>query len=224
MAEIKHKSEPDTIETEFKNEKDLIFFVGGILKKIQGWCSLDKAQKLVETIVQTKPELCVEIGVFGGSSYIPQALALKHNKKGVVYGIDPWTCEDALEEMKDEANIGWWGTLKIEDVYKHCLKNIDYYQVNDYCKILRDKSENVVDTFEDESIDLLHIDGNHSEALSYKDAVMYLPKLKSGGHIFFDDIWWMEENKVTTRKAIVYLLEHCTREDIVEDCMILVKN
>ena len=31
----------------------------------------------MELILKEKPQLCVEIGVFGGSSLIPQALALK---------------------------------------------------------------------------------------------------------------------------------------------------
>jgi len=195
------------------------------LPSIQGWCSFEKASKFAEYILQHKPELVLEIGVFGGSSYIPQAMALKENGKGVIYGIDPWTTEDALEEMTSEANREWWGKLKIEQIYTHCLSNIKNFDLQDHCKIIRDKSENVVDQFADNSIDLLHIDGNHSEALSYKDAVAYLPKVKQGGFIFFDDIWWTEgDNYVTTRKAILHLLEVCDRVEVVNnDCIILQK-
>jgi len=61
------------------------------LKSIEGWCSLEKATKLINCIADIKPDLCVEIGVFGGSSFIPQALAIKENGKGEIVGIDPWS-------------------------------------------------------------------------------------------------------------------------------------
>ena len=103
--------------------------------------------------------------------------------------------------------------------------NIKKYGVSEYCNIIRDKSENVVNQFLDSSLDLLHIDGNHSEILSYKDATLYLPKVKIGGYIVFDDIWWTEvDNYVTTRKAIIYLLETCEKIDIINnDCLLLKK-
>lgn len=202
----------------------LIEQIKTLLPKIHGWCSIEKATKFVEIILEHKPTLCVEIGVFGGSSLIPQALALQHNNHGVVYGIDPWTKSDALEEMISEENKEWWGKLDLEEIYNHCFNHILTLDLNNHCKLLRDKSENVVNNFQDNDIDLLHIDGNHSEALSYKDAVLYLPKVKSGGHIFFDDIWWTEgDSNVTTRKAILYLLESCDRLDLVADCLVLRK-
>lgn len=193
------------------------------LPKVHGWCSIEKATHLVEFILEHKPEVCVEIGVFGGSSLIPQALALKENNKGMLYGIDPWSNEASLECMKDEANAAWWGTLDMEQIFAHACDNIKNFKVEPFCTLIRDKAENVVDKFIDGSVDLLHIDGNHSEELSYKDAVLYLPKVRVGGHILFDDIWWMEHNEVTTRKAILHLLETCSKIDIVSDCMILKK-
>ena len=195
------------------------------LPQIHGWCCFEKASKFAEYILDRKPDVCVEIGVFGGSSLMPQAMALKENRKGMLYGIDPWTNETCLEEMQNEENKEWWAKLDIESIYKHCAENLKAYQVEDFCKLIRGKSEDVVDQFEDNSVDILHIDGNHSEALSYKDAVLYLPKVKTGGIVFFDDIWWTEVgNYVTTRKAITYLLDHCERIDLVNgDCLILQK-
>lgn len=204
---------------------DLNNKIENYLPLIQGWCSADKAKKFAEIIVATKPDLCVEIGVFGGSSLIPQALALKQNNKGIIIGIDPWKTEDALEEMIHEDHREWWAKLNIEDVFKHATENLTKFKVANFCKLIRDKAENVVNQFADESIDVLHIDGNHSEVLSYKDATLYLPKVKIGGYIFFDDIWWTEVgNHVTTRKAIGHLLNYCERIDLVNnDCMIMRK-
>lgn len=203
----------------------LVEKVKNLLPTIHGWCTPEKATKFIELIINTKPDLCVEIGVFGGSSLIPQAMALKENKKGLIYGIDPWKNEAALEEMIHQDHKEWWKNLNLEDVYNHCKSHIKKQKLNDYCILLRDKSENVVNQFADNSIDILHIDGNHSEALSYKDATLYLPKLKMGGYLVFDDIWWTEENNyVTTRKAIIYLLQSCDKIDIINnDCLLLQK-
>ena len=205
---------------------ELIKEIEIVLPKIQGWCTLEKASKLANLIIENKLEICVEIGVFGGSSLIPQAMALKNNGKGMIYGIDPWNNDCALEEMIHDDHKKWWSELNLEDVYNHCSSNIESFGLSQFCTLIRSKSENVVDKFEDNSIDLLHIDGNHSEVLSYKDATLYLPKVKTGGYIMFDDIWWSEvDNYVTTRKAIVYLLEYCDRVDVINnDCLLLRKN
>ena len=205
--------------------EEIIKLTENVLPQLHGWCALEKAKKFIELIYKNKPELCVEIGVFGGASLIPQAIALSYNKKGKIYGIDPWTNDCALEEMINEDHKKWWGGVDLEQIYNSCCQKIEQLNLQNYCELIKDKSENVFINFQDQSIDLLHIDGNHSEALSYKDAVNYLPKVKVGGHILFDDIWWTEkDNYVTTRKAIVYLLDKCDKIDLINgDCMLLKK-
>lgn len=196
-----------------------------LLPAIQGWCKPDKARALIETICSRKAELCVEIGVFGGSSLIPQALALNHNGRGRIVGIDPWAKDAALEAMVAPDHREWWGKTDLNAVYEHCKAHIAHQQLGHCCELIRDKAENVVTRFADESIDVLHIDGNHSELLSYKDATLYLPKVKPGGIIFFDDIWWNEGgDEPATRKAIVYLQQHCTKLRLIADCMLLQKH
>ena len=206
------------------NKNELLEQVKLALPSIHGWCCFSKAEALIENIIEKTPEICVELGVYGGSSLLPQALALKYNQKGMLYGIDPWTNDAALEEMKEQKNVEWWAKLNLDEIYHHCQTNIIKYNVEKYCTIIKNKAENVVNQFQDNTIDMLHIDGNHSEALSYKDATLYLPKVKKGGIIFFDDIWWTEENSVTTRKAIIFLLNNCKKINIINDCMILQKN
>ena len=61
-------------------------------------------------------------------------------------------------------------------------------------------------------IDILHIDGNHSEEASFFDIVTYYPKVKSGGYIWFDDKNW-----ATTKKAIDYLYENCIYIQMVDN-------
>ena len=200
-------------------------FIDTHLSTIEGWCNKDKAQKLYEVITEIKPEICVEIGVFGGSSFLPQALALKHNNKGIIYGIDPWTNAAALEEMENKANINWWGQIDLQGVYDRFIKKIELYEVANYCKIIRNKSNKVVSNFEDNSIDVLHIDGNHCEKMAYEDSVRYYPKVKVGGYIFFDDIGWTENCKtISTEKGLNYLLQYCEKICLVgNDCLVLKK-
>jgi predicted O-methyltransferase YrrM len=204
---------------------DIVEHVKKILPKIHGWCSVEKAEKFIEIITQEKPEICVEIGVFGGSSLVPQALALKENDLGIIFAIDPWATDAALEEMIADEHKKWWSKVDLQNIYTHFLGVIQQEGLTNCVKVIRDKAENVVDQFKNESIDLLHIDGNHSEALSYKDATLYLPKVRKGGVIFFDDIHWAENNQVTTRKALNYLFENCEKIDLVNnDCLVFRKS
>jgi predicted O-methyltransferase YrrM len=194
-------------------------------KKILGWCDEDKAQKFYNIITESKAKLCVEIGVFGGSSLIPQALAMKYNNGGIVVGIDPWTNDAALEDMETDESKKWWSKIDLDEIYENFIGQLKNYKVDSFCKIYRDKSENVINEFEDESIDVLHIDGNHCEKISYQDSVNYFPKVKKGGYIFFDDIFWTENRKnISTEKGLNYLLQYCEKECIVgKDCVVLKK-
>lgn len=195
-----------------------------LLPTVDGWCTPDKAKHLVDAILERKPQLCVEIGVFGGSSLLPQAMALQSLGGGVIHGIDPWSTEAALEEMLGQENKDWWQKVDLEKIYQNCLKHVAKLKLDRHVNLIRAKAADVVGQFEDETVDILHIDGNHSEALSYQDATLYLPKVKRGGLIFFDDIWWADgTTSVTTRKAIMFLLQSCTRLGLVGDCMMLQK-
>lgn len=197
-----------------------------ILPQLDGWCTPEKAQALVKYILQEKPDLVVELGVFGGSSFVPQLMALRFNQKGKGVGIDPWSKDASLENMQSEVNREWWGNLNYDAIYKKLEQFLLVHGLTGITELIKSKSENCVDRFENESIGLLHIDGNHSEPQSFADATKYLPKVKPGGLIVFDDIWWTDGNEdVTTRRAIMFLLEHCTRLELVgKDCMILRKN
>ena len=58
-------------------------------------------------------------------------------------------------------------------------------------------------------IDILHIDGNHSEQASYLDVTKWVPLVRSGGWIFFDDMTWFENGVFTTARAVEWLNANC---------------
>lgn len=195
------------------------------LTKVPGWCCAEKAKKMYDLITLENLQLCVEIGVFGGSSFFPQAIAMSKKKSGFVFGVDPWSTDCALEDMTNEANKNWWSSLDLNSIYSNFLKTMTKYGVNNFCKIFRDKSSNVVSNFEDNTIDMLHIDGNHCERLALEDAVFYLPKVKSGGYIFFDDTTWIESGTVaSTQKGLLHIQKSCKEIAIIgKDCLLLQK-
>lgn len=179
-------------------------------KNIPGWCCEEKAIKMMDLIYETNPKVCVEIGVFGGSSIHPTAQALRYQQNGMIYAIDPWQnieCTDGY--TPGDPNYQWWNKIDLEKIYKDFITMIHKQGLSDYCCPLRMTSETAAQIFPEESIDILHIDGNHSEEKAFKDAELWLPKVRKNGYIWFDDCNWN-----TTKKAQDYVKQFAI---IIED-------
>jgi predicted O-methyltransferase YrrM len=194
-------------DSEWEKLKQKTLFLQKILP---GWCVPEKATKMMNLIYDTKPDIIVEIGVFGGSSVYPMAEALRFQKKGVIYAIDPWEKVDCqVGFSSNDPNYVWWTKLDLENIYQGFIKMIDQNHLTNYCNTIRSTSQNAVDLFEDDSIDILHVDGNHSEISSLLDVTLYLPKVKKGGYIWFDDVNWK-----TTNSAVKFLQENCIFDEM----------
>lgn len=189
---------------------------------VPGWCTYDKAQKMMELIQEAHPTVCVEIGVFGGSSIYPTASALRYLGKGTVYAIDPWSNEECLKGYsEDDPNYIWWSQVDLEKIFTDFNNMLEHFGLTKFCDVLRMNSIDALSHFQDESIDVLHIDGNHTEQIALRDIQMYLPKLKKGGYLWFDDVNW-----TSTNKAVQYASEHCDFEYAVSNnsCILFKKN
>lgn len=178
-----------------------------------GWCSEDKRAALVELVMQTEPEIAVDIGVFGGLSLLSTAAAMRENARGLVYGIDPWTVSACLEGDSGVENVNWWRKIDFDEVHRGCMRAITELDLWQNVRILAAPAQAVVEVFADDSIDILHIDGNHTEVASTRDVRLYLPKVRQDGHIWFDDCRWE-----TTQKAAALLDAACDRVKEVGDC------
>jgi len=186
------------------------------LNEITGWCSEQKGAILVDMILKKKPEKIVEIGVWAGKSLLPMAYTLKAMGRGKVYGIDPWSAEASIQHVTNEPNIVWWSHVDHDGILLSLINNIKRWQLEDYVEIIINTSENA-DPIED--IDLLHIDGNHSDYASYLDVNKWVPLVKSGGWIIFDDMSWNENGIATTARAVKWLDENCIKmAEFQEDC------
>jgi hypothetical protein len=163
---------------------------------IEGWCSRQKAIKMMEYIDEST-KLCVELGVWGGRSLLP--IAMKCH--GDVYGIDAWNVSASLEGKNDVSNDEWWSKINYNKMYNYTHTLMNTYNC-DNVKLLRMKSSEAVRLFDDTSIDFLHQDSNHSEETSCLEVELYHNKVKPGGIWVFDDTNWK-----TTIKAQNLLLE-----------------
>jgi hypothetical protein len=143
------------------------------LDSLEGWCFHEKMESMYNLIINTKPLSVVEIGVFGGKSLIPQAMALKENKLGKIYGIDSWNQNDCVNGMCSDEHIQWWSQINYEKIYQGCIASLKIHEVDDFVQIHRMTSEEYSYKI-DYEIDILHIDGNHEEENSQKDVELYV--------------------------------------------------
>ena len=183
------------------------------LDRIQGWMSGYKVAKIARTIIDTNASSVIEIGVFAGRATIGIGLALKHvsgavsagadftttnPKTGKCISIDPWSAEASIEGWDDE-NRKWWNQVAYKDIFKSCQRQIKLRGIQNYIELVQSTSDDAIGDLKERGIiaDVLIIDGNHSEYQSCQDVSNYLPLLRTGGSLFFDDSDWS-----TTQNAI----------------------
>ena len=170
---------------------------------LHGWCTIEKARKIIELVGQKKPVLSVELGVYAGRSLVPLAVASKHcNPSSKVIGIDAWSKDASLEGENSKENDEWWAKIDYNYFLNYTFDLLKRFQVNDVTELWKVRSVDVSHKFEDESIDILHQDSNHSEQVSCDEVELYWNKVKKGGYWIFDDTNW-----TTTHKAQKLLVE-----------------
>jgi predicted O-methyltransferase YrrM len=188
------------------------------MDQVQGWCSHQKASILIDIIAATGAKTIVEIGVWGGKSLLPMAYTLmRMSQNGKIYGIDPWDNHASIEGMSHESNLAYWGNVDHKKVLRQLEYVIEDWELQDTVTLIRATSQ---DAPEIQDIDILHIDGNHSDATSYIDVTKWVPLVKKGGWIIFDDMNWFENGVTTTRRATDYLNQYCHKiAEINESCL-----
>jgi len=182
---------------------------------VYGWCSPEKLHSFIDLVLEVKPELCVEIGAYGGASVLPVALTLKFLGDGMIVAIDPWDffeCIRYLDPFKYEEIWRTWLSIPMEVVDADFHAMIKRCKLENVCIPLRTTSEKAASQFEDGSIDILHIDGDHSERGSMLDVTLYEPKIRPGGYIWLTDALWKERGE-----AVDFLLETCDVVKLIDN-------
>jgi predicted O-methyltransferase YrrM len=123
---------------------------------------------------RTKVEKMVEIGSYQGES--TTLFALKFNPKEL-YAVDPFV--NGYDEF-DGSSTGDFTNV----VHNFNLRISQYQCINH----IKDFSYAVLDKFEDNSLDFVYVDGDHTYEGVVRDIKMYLPKIKVGGFIAGHDL------------------------------------
>ena len=182
-----------------------------------GWC-FDEKRKLIHNLVKTThSKSCIEIGVYKGSSLFSFAEVLE-KIGGKIVGIDPWSFEMSKNEIpffdKNQEDYFYNELLKGQETFEFIYKGVcEIIENNDLSKtisLIRKPSQDAFDSFETESIDIVHIDGNHNEMNASRDILLYLPLVKKGGYVIMDDSNWDSVRNSINK----FLLPYC---DLVID-------
>jgi len=157
-----------------------------LVPSLVGWCSVPKAFTLARAVLAMRPDVTVEIGVFGGRSLLPMALAHRQIGKGKIVGIDPWSASASIVGQLCPNDAVWWGQCDHEQVYKEFMGKVEMLGLQKWVNIIHKNSDEVEPP---QIIDLFHLDGNHGEQ-AHKDAQRFAPNMRVGGLCFLDDIEW----------------------------------
>jgi hypothetical protein len=129
---------------------------------------------------RTKPIKYVEVGAFYGANMISVAETYGLHPDSTLIAIDPWTDYADYPEYKG----------KQMTIYNAFIDNMEACGLKDRVTVKRGYSHEVLPTLEDNSFDIIYIDGNHEPEYVLEDAVLAFRKLKVGGRLIFDDYGW----------------------------------
>jgi hypothetical protein len=120
----------------------------------------------------------LEIGAFLGANVYSVEKIYASNENSTLTVIDPWIDYDEYDEYQTEQESNY-------NLFIHNTK-----EIKDKLNIIRDFSFNALIKLEDNSFDMIYIDGNHNPEYVLEDAVLSFRKLKVGGYLIFDDVNW----------------------------------
>jgi hypothetical protein len=128
-----------------------------------------------DLVAVMKPALLVELGVDRGESYFAFCQASAENQTGTrCFGIDTW---------RGDQHAGGYDETTFAQVTEHYRAHYGSFST-----LLRSNFDEALAQFEDESIDLLHLDGLHTETAVRHDVDSWLPKLRPGGILLLHDV------------------------------------
>jgi len=178
--------------------------------QLAGWCSREKALIIARTVLQERPHICVEIGIFGGRSLIPCAAALRHIGEGVIYGIEAWSPNVAIANPTNLVNDDWWSKVDFTGIKQAFFRFVSATNLTQQVRVVEAPSGRAAALFD--KIDFLHIDGSHSAFNAAEDVILYASKVRPGGIVVFDDVNWQ-----STAPARELLAGFCDTITVLKD-------
>lgn len=181
--------------------KNLFNTIASMQPRFPGWCTPEKAITLASMVVALRPVVSLEIGVYGGSSFFPLALAHKAIGRGIVVGVDPWDIHVAIAAQTEPESREWWANQDLEGIYRSVVSTISELGLQEHAKIHRRKS---ADIDIPPTIGLLHIDGAHNDE-AVRDVVRFCSHVEIGGVVVMDDLNWVGGGPARAAQRLVQM-------------------
>lgn len=156
---------------------------------LQGWG--DQHPYIRETVIQKRPRVVVEVGVWKGATTIAMAKCLKEiGQDGVVIAVDTW-----LGAWDHWINDEWFEHLGFSGgspmIMKKFMNNVCVENVEDVVLPLPLDSLNAAYVLKHFGVfaDVIHIDGGHDYEAVMADLLAWWPVLSEGGVLVGDDYY-----------------------------------
>jgi hypothetical protein len=128
-----------------------------------------------DLVARLRPRMLVELGTDRGESYFAFCQSAAENQTGSrCFAVDHW---------RGDSHAGLYDETTFEQVAAH---NREHYE--SFSRLLRMDFEEPLSHFADESVDVLHLDGLHTEEAVRRDLDFWLPKLRPGGLLLLHDV------------------------------------
>lgn len=165
---------------------ELFLQIEALVPTLEGWCVPEKACEFASIITSLRPEISVEIGVWGGRGTLSMALAHRFAGRGKVIAIDPWSATASVAGQTG-ADAAWWGEQQKHDyVYERFMGSIQMLSLMNWIEVQKKRSDAVEVP---KGIGFIVIDGNHSDQ-AVEDVKRYAPNVRMGGVVYMDDLSW----------------------------------
>jgi cephalosporin hydroxylase len=153
---------------------------------LNGSGSMDRYIDLVKTLPDNS--LIVEAGSYIGGSIVTLAAAL------LARGHTIWSAESFTGNLDN--TVDGWLLPALKKYVQNTKSNLPFLNIN----IAQLPGQFAASMFEDESIDFMFIDGDHSTEAVLRDIEIWLPKVKTGGILAGDDIEWVSVKQAVEQK------------------------
>jgi hypothetical protein len=128
-----------------------------------------------DLVAELKPGLLVELGVDRGESYFAFCQSAVENRTGTrCFGVDTW---------QGDQHAGGYDETTFAQISAHNRENYEAFST-----LIRADFDEAQKNFAPESIDVLHLDGLHTEAAVRHDLEVWLPKIRPGGILLMHDV------------------------------------
>lgn len=150
--------------------------ISGFLRK-EGVNYTDRRALIIDILNEIEVKNFAEIGVFKGDF----ALSILESVNSIrrYFLIDPWRHLDRWNRPGNRSE------KEFTDIFSEALDKLS--QFDSKTQFLRGKTTEVVDSVENESLDAIYIDGDHTLRGISIDLICWYPKVRSGGVIIGDD-------------------------------------